>query len=268
MKKITVGIMFMLIMFLAACGESEDAQDVYQKALEAGEKIESAEVDMTMNQIIEGDPAMGSMEMGMDTKTAMTLDPLTMHQAGTITMNMDGMSLDNDMEMYLTNTDLYMYESMSQTWMKMSSDMMPMDLANMEQNPQEQLEMLESFIDEIDFSEEDDYYVFKYDGDGEELFELSQEIIKENFGEGVLGDAGVDIEEVLENMTVHSLYYEVHIDKKTYDTKKLITNMDLDITAEGETLSLQQEMTATYTGINTVDEIEVPQEVIDAAEEL
>lgn len=256
-------------MILAACGASENAEEVYQKALEAGEKMESAELDMVVSQTMEGAGMMGTMNMEMDTKSRMTIDPLAMHQAGTMKMDMDGMEIETDTEMYLTDNGFYMYESMTDTWMKMSSDMMSMDdLMNMEQNPRDQLEMLESFIDDVEFFEEDGHYVFKYDGDGEELFELSQEIVKENFGDSAFSDLGMNVDEVLENMTIHSIYYEIHVDKETYDTKKLITNMDLDMDEAGETVNLKQEMTATYTGINSIDTIEVPQEVIDAAEDL
>lgn len=269
MKKITVGFMILLITVLAACGNSESAKDVYLKAVEAGENMESAELDMVLSQTIEGDPMLGTIVMDIDTKASLTLDPLAMHQKGSVLMDMQGVSIETDMEMYVTETELYMYESMSETWMKMDSSMMPLDMLNMEQSPGEQLDMLESFIDDVEFTEEEDYYVYKFDGAGEEFEELSQELIKLQVGEETFADLGADITEVLENMTIHSIFYEIHIDKTTYDTQKVISTMDFDVNMEGEEpLSLQQEMTATYTGINTIDQIEVPQEVIDAAEEM
>jgi hypothetical protein len=45
-------------------------------------------------------------------------------------------------------------------------------------------------------------------------------------------------------------------------------NMDMVMDVEGETLNMKQDMTADYGGINTLDPIEVPQEVIDAAQEM
>ena len=268
MKKFTVGLAILLMGFLAACGNSENAEEVYQKAVEAGENMESVEMDMVINQTIESDAMEGAMEMEMDTQSSMTIDPLAMHQTGTVNMEMEGMPIETEMEMYLTDTDFYMYESMSQTWLKMSADMMPTEMMNTDQTAQDQLEMLESFIDDIEFVEEDDYYAFKFDGEGEEFAALTEELIKENLGEETFADLGVEISEILEEMTIHSMYYEIHIDKETYDTTKVMTNMDFDMNAEGESLRMNQEMTATYTGINTVDEIVVPQEVIDAAQEM
>lgn len=268
LKKFTVGLAVLLMAFLAACGNSDEAKEVYQKAVEAGEKMESVEMDMVINQTMESDAMEGEMVMDMDTKSAMTIDPLAMHQTGTISMEVEGMPIETEMEMYLTDTDFYMYESMSETWLKMSTDMMPTEMMNTDQTAQDQLEMLESFMDDVDFSEEDDYYVFKFEGEGDEFADLTEELIKENLGEETFADLGVEISEVLEEMTIHSMYYELHIDKETYDTTKVITNMDFDINAEGESLRMNQEMTATYTGINTVDEIAVPQEVIDEAQEI
>jgi len=270
MRKLTLGIMVLFVTMLAACGGNEEAGEVYQKAVEAGKKIESAEIDMVMKQTIEGDPALGAMVMNMDIEAAVTLDPLAMHQTGNMMMEIEGMPIDTEIEMYMTESELYMFESMSQTWMKMDSSMMPAELAGLDQGPADQLDMLEPFMDQVEFTEEDDLYVFKFAGEGEEIEEFTQQIMEENLGEDMFAEFGEDINQVMEDTTIHSIDFELHIDKETYDTKSVIMDLDLEIAAdaEGNTMRLQQEMTAEYTGINTVEKIEVPQEVIDTAEEL
>lgn len=268
MKKLTVGLVVLLMAFLAACGSSDEAQEVYQKAVEAGEKMESVEMNIVINQTMESDALEGEMVMDMAMQSDMIIDPLAMHQTGTISMEVEGMPIETEMEMYLTDTESYMYESMSQTWLKMSADRMPTEMLNTDQTAQGQLEMLESFVDDVNFSEEDDFYVFKFEGEGDEFTDFTEALIKENLGEETIADLGLETSEILEEMTIHSMYYELHINKETYDTTKVITNMDFDINVEGEFLRMTQEMTATYTGINTVDEIVVPQEVIDTAQEM
>ena len=261
--------MVLFVTLLAACGGNEEAVEIYQKAVEAGEKIESAEMDMVMKQTIEGDPTMGAIEMDMDIEAAITLDPLAMHQTGNMKMEIEGMPIDTEIEMYMTESEIYMFESMSQTWMKLDSSMMPAELAGLDQGPADQLDMLEPFMDQVEFTEQDDFYVFKFAGEGEEIEEFTQQIMEENLGEEMFAEFGEDISQVMEDTTIHSIDFELHIDKETYDTKTVIMDLDLEIAADAEgTMRMQQEMTAEYTGINTVEKIEVPQEVIDTAEEL
>lgn len=270
MKKLSLLFIALFMVFLAACGDSQEAQDVYQKAMEAGENLESAEMDMKVSQTMEGDPEMGEMVMDMDMQASVVMEPLAMHQTGTMNMNVGGMPISTDIEMYMADEGMYMYESMSQTWMKMDASMMPTELTSMEQDPTEQLAMLESFMDDVDFSEEDGMYVFKFAGEGDEIKEFTQQYVEEYMGTETFAEAGVDMNEVLDGMTIHSIDYEILIDKETYDTKSVMTNLDIEIAIdeEGNTMRMKQEMTAEYTGINTVDSIEVPQEVIDAAQDM
>src|SRR5699024_6008671 len=156
MKKLLFMGLLALTLVLAACGSSENAEEVYQKAMEASEAIESAEMDMIISQVMESDSGMGEMTMDMDMSATITMDPLEMYQQGSMSMDMDGMPVDTEIEMYMTEEGMYMYEAMSQTWLKMDSSLMPMELSNMEQDPSEQLELLESFVDDVEFVEEDD----------------------------------------------------------------------------------------------------------------
>ncbi len=269
MKKLSLLIIPLFMVFLAACGDSQEAQDVYQKAMEAGEKLESAEMDMKVSQTMEGDPEMGEMVMDMDMQASIVMDPLAMHQTGTMNMDVGGMPLDTEIETYLTDEAMYMFESMSQTWIKMDASMTPAELTNMEQDPTEQLAMLESFMDDVDFSEEDGMYVFKFAGEGDKIKEFTQQYVEEYMGTETFAEAGVEMNEVLDSMTIHSIDYEILIDKKTYDTKSVTTNLDLEVAVEEEdTMRIKQEMMMEYTGINSVDSIEVPQEVIDAAQDM
>lgn len=270
MKKLILVVIVLFVTTLAACGGSQDAKEVYKKAVEAGEKVESAEVDMAISQTMAGDPTMGEIVMNTDMQASMIMEPLSMHQKGNMQMEMQGMPIDTEVEMYMTDEGVYMYDSMSQTWMKFDSSMMPTELANLDQGPTEQLDVLESFVDQVEFSEEDDAYVYKFEGEGDEIKEFTKQLVEGNLGEDTFVEFGADMNQVLEDMTIHSIYYELHIDKESYDTKKVITNLDLEIAAdaEGNTMRIEQEMTADYTGINTIDVIEVPQEVIDSAQEI
>lgn len=268
MKKLMLGLVVLLMTVLAACGGSSggEAEEIYQKAIEAGKKLESAEMELTMHQIVDVGEEFGTMTTEMDSVASFVIEPFAMHQKGNMSMEMEDFPMDMEMEIYATDSEFYMYDSMSNMWMKMDAEMVPNEMA-VDYDFHEQLNILESFIDEIEFKEESDHYVFKYDGDGKKLIDLSQEIIKENMDDTLAG-LGMEASEVFDQMDVHSLYYEILIDKKTYDTKGIIMNLDFEIDIGGETLAIQQEVNATYTGINTIDKIEVPQEIVDEAQEL
>lgn len=270
MRKSIYGIMILIILLLAACGGNEEAEDVYQKAIEAGEKAESAEIEMVMKQTIEGDDHIGSVVMDMNTTSQVIMDPMTMYQKGKISMDMDGLPIDAEIEMYLTENNFYMMETMTNTWLKMDHSMMPDELAKADQPIGDQLEMFESFMDDAEFTGEDDAYVFKFSGEGENVKEFTRVLMEESLGEGVLAELGEDISEIFDDITINSVYFELHIDKDTYDTKTVAMELDLDVVLdeEGTMMNIHQEMTAEYTGINTVDEIIVPQEVIDSAQEM
>lgn len=269
MRKITLLFIALFMVFLAACGDSEEAQDVYQKAVEAGEKLESAEMDMKISQTMEGAPEMGEMVMDMDMQASIVMDPLAMHQKGTMNIEIDGMPVTSESEMYMVEDGIYMFDSANQAWLKMDASMAE-ELSGMDQDPTEQLAMLESFMDDVEFSEEDGQYIFKFSGEGDELIEFTQQYVEEYLGTGIFAEAGADMNEILDSMTIHSIDYEIRIDNKTYDTKSVISNLDFEIAVdeEGNTMRMNQEMNAAYTGINTVDSIEVPQEVIDAAQDM
>ncbi|MHA6251472.1 DUF6612 family protein [Oceanobacillus sp. CAU 1775] len=270
MKKSLLVLAILLTAFLAACGGSEDAKEVYNKAVEASENAESAEIDLTINQTMTGEPMMGELQMDMDMQVAVTMDPIAMHQKGNISMDLQGVPMDTEMEMYMIEDVIYMQDSMSKTWLKLDASTMPAEFANVDQAPNEQLDLLASFVDDVEFIEEDDVYIYKFEGEGDEIEDFTQKLVAGNLNNDTFTELGVDVEELFAEMTIHSIYYELHIDKSSYDTKKVITNIDIElpIDADDNAMRIYQEMTAEYIGIDTIDQIEVPQEVIDSAQEM
>ena len=71
--------------------------------------------------------------------------------------------------------------------------------------------------------------------------------------------------EVMENMEVKSLEYEIFIDKKTFYTNAFNMKMDMTMEVEGEEMHIDQKVKADISKINEIDTIKIPQEILDNA---
>lgn len=271
MKKWIVTIFLVMVSFgLVACGEN--AEKVFNNALEASENMESAEVSIKLDQELSmGDE--GKITITSDMEGSVINDPIAMHQKGIMSMSMDipGMGsevpLDMETEIYLVEDEMYMYESLTGEWIKADSSMIPIDTVTANQpDVSQQLNMMEKYVKDFEFEQLDSEYVFKLTADGEGFKDLSQEMLDEYLPEELTAELG-DLTQLFEDMEIKNLYIEMVIDKETYDLKRYNVDMDMSMTVEGETVDIVQHVKSEYKNINTIDSIEVPQDVKDAAVE-
>ncbi|MFS0672165.1 DUF6612 family protein [Ornithinibacillus sp. 179-J 7C1 HS] len=269
MKKWILATFLVTVSFgLVAC--SENAEDVFTKALEASEAMESAEVSMKLDQELSMGEE-GSITIASDMEGSVINDPLAMHQKGTMSMgmNMQGMEsevpLDMETEIYLVEDEMYMFESLTGQWIKADSSVIPIETLTANQpDVSEQLKMMEKYVEDFEFEAVDEEYVFKLTADGEGFKELSQEMLEDYLPQELTAELG-DISQLLEDMEIKTLYIELVIDNKTYDLKEYNMDMEMSMTVEGETVDIVQHVESEYKNINTIDSIEVPQEVKDSA---
>ncbi|WP_373895132.1 DUF6612 family protein [Virgibacillus sp. CBA3643] len=250
--------------------ESElTAQEVYSEALEASEEMESAEVAMDMSQQISSEADAASIDMESSFDMQMTMDPLAIYQEGTTKMMMDGEEGMPEMalEMYMVDDGMYMYSDQIGNWMKV--DNAAMDAVNamdgQQQDPSEQLKMLEEYADDLSFEQSDDAFILSLNADGEKFNELIQEVMEESLTPEMTQAMGKEGQDAMENMTINSMDYEMFIDKESFDMNAFNMDMDMTMEAEGETVNLVQNVESTYSNINNVDPIEVPEEVEENA---
>ncbi|WP_156291983.1 DUF6612 family protein [Oceanobacillus salinisoli] len=271
MKKwVTVLILALLTAGLAGCGNAEETEEeVYANALEAADAMNSAEVEMEMKQEIEipGEEEVIQMESNMG--GPLVMDPIAMHQKGTMSINMgeltEGM-MDVEQEFYMVDNEIYMFDSLSGQWMKMDDSMMPMELLNSNQmDASEQLSMYEEYVEDLSFEETDDGYLLSLTADAEGVTELTEELLEEMIPEELTAQLGEDAEEVLKNMKINQLLIEMLIDKDTYEMNQYNMEMDMTIVEANEEMNLIQEVKTAYKNINSIDTIEVPQDVMDSA---
>lgn len=241
------------------------AQEVYSKAMEVSEEQKSMHAVIDIDQKI----SMPSQEVEMDSKIKMDMDvivePLAMHQ----NMKMDmGEMGKMDMELYMNESGFFMHDPESGQWIKMPKDMYDEMMAGMggETDPTLDMKMFNEFKDDFKFEQTDDEYILTLSASGDKFSGLMKELM----GSALPADMDMTEEDaqMLENMDVKSLEVVMYIDKETFYTNAFDLDMDMTMKIEEEEMRIVQKMKSVITKINEIDEIVVPQEVIDGAVDL
>ena len=237
------------------------AQEVFEKATAASGEQTSMSADMNIAQLIEipgQDLTMNSkIKMDMD----MIVDPLSMYQKMDVDMGEQGAMA---MEIYMTEEGFFMNDPESDQWMKLPGEMYEDMLGEVgSADPTLDMTMFQEFVEDFKFEQTDDEYILKLSASGDKFSELFKEIAMDNLPAGV--DANADAAELMENINVTSLEYEIFIDKKTFYTNAFNMKMDMTMLVEGEEMRIDQQVDAKLSKINEIDKIEIPQEVLDNA---
>lgn len=103
----------------------------------------------------------------------------------------------------------------------------------------------------------------KLNASGEEY----QELIGEQM-EQMLGQMDMEVQTVLEGMTINEVAYEIFIDKETFLPSVINIDMDLDMEIEGESMNIKSVVDSEYSKYDEIDSITVPAEVIEQAQEI
>ncbi|MFS0577409.1 DUF6612 family protein [Sporosarcina sp. 179-K 3D1 HS] len=238
------------------------AMEVYQKAMEASEDMKSMHAKMDIQQKIE----VPSEDMKMDSKIKMDLDmiiePVAMYQK----MNMDmGEQGSMDTEIYMTEDGFFMFDPESEQWLKFPQEMSDDMMAQMGggADPTPDMEMFKEFADDFQFEQTDDEFILTLTAEGEKFNSLMKQAIADNMPAGM--EMGEEEAEMMENMNVKSLKFEIFIDKETFQTNAFNMDMDMTMAVEGQEMHIIQKMKSIISKINEIEEIEVPQDVLDNA---
>lgn len=288
MKKVFLAMMsLLLILGLAACGSTAKPTDsdkdkgnkkgdsaqsdltleeVFEKSLKASEEMKSFHAKMDIKQEVEheGSPLNVDVNMDMD----VIVDPMALYQKTTTKMEADGESIAEgtlNTETYLTDEGFFMYLENEDTWAKFPSELSDqlMQIPNSQSNPAEQLEQLKTFVEDFSFEQNDKEFILKLTASGEKFEAFLKETALNALPEQMKAN-----EEIINSMKINNVEYEIFIDKENFYTTGLNMIMDSQMKVEEYEIKLHQEMTGTYSNINGIDQIKVPQEAIDNAEEI
>ncbi|MCR1836171.1 hypothetical protein NSA56_17700 [Oceanobacillus caeni] len=272
-KSITLLLLTFAFLGLAACSSGDkEVNEIYNKALEAAEEMNSAEVDIEMKQEMSVPQEEDAMVMESQMSGAIITEPLAMHQKGTTSISM-GEEMDEPMEMeqelYFVDNEIYSYDSITEEWLKMDDSTIPMDFINTEQmDTSDQLNMFKDYVDNLKYEETDEAYIFQFSPNQDEVKNLTEDLLKEIIPEELTSQMGEEITEVLENTEINDLEVEISINKDSYQIEKYHVDMDMKMTVEGEEMNIKQNVNTVYRNINTIEHIEIPKEVKESAKEV
>ena len=281
MKKYFIGAVAGLAVFsLAACGDSATPTDgtteksdltleqVYNNAMERQESLQSVKANMEMEQemamTVDGEEV--QMTSSTNVEMSITTNPLALFLDGTMSMTMDGEeeSFNMPLSMYLTETDgFYMNDMMSGGWVRLPDEMYEDLLAQVGANAdtQEQLQQMEPFLKDLEFSQTDGEYILTLNANGEKFNEMILEQVTGTLGQQL----GEDEQSVIDSTKIEDAKYVITIDKETFDMTKIVMDFVMTIDVEGVLAKVNTLSTMTYSNFNSVDTITIPQDILDTA---
>src|SRR5699024_3014224 len=128
---------------------------------------------------------------------------------------------------------------------------------------QSQLAQFDGLQDGLSVDETDDHYVLKFKSTDDSFDQVFQEAIENNMPP----ELGIDTS-MFEDITFNDVQYELFVHKDNYYMSELNMIMDYDMEIEGEKLNTKQNIKSTYDNYNEIDEIKVPEEVLENAVEM
>lgn len=279
MKRILSGlsISVLSIVLLAACSDTAEPvsdtdskqsnknesnkseltiNEVYEKMMDASEDINSTVMDMEMKQeIIEGDNEPVQTLSTIHSKVVQ--EPIGLEQK--INMTIDDQTIST--EQYMTEEGFYMYEPAQKVWMKYSEgheELMAQLQADSGLDQTQTLSELQSFIEDFTFQQNDEEFILTLKADDDKFNSLVQE---------ELSSAAVELDDV-ENIEINDIEYEIFVDKKTYLPNQMNIVMNINMSADGQKVTLKQDIDTVYSDYNTIDSIAIPKEALEQAVEL
>lgn len=257
---------------MTACGEttSEDGmsvKEILNKSISTMESLDSYSMTMDMSQVMN----MGEEEgMAFDSTAdlSLTMDPMTMKQTTKMDMGDLGMGEEGDFEYlsYFTEKDGFFVEEpgMGQ-WLKLPENMMSdmLAMSDTQLSPEEQLKPFMDYTSNLSVDTMDDSYIITLSGDGVDM----EEFMAQMSGMGIEGMDPM-LSEMMGDIDIQSLNYEIVIDKDTF--YQIESNIDMTISMDimGESIRTEQTIHMNLSEFNAVNPIEVPQDVLENAEEM
>lgn len=240
---------------------SPTAEEVYTKAMEQLDALESTAFNLDMEQITD----FGEDEI-TTTKASVTgeliEEPFTMYQNGSLTMGSPVTGeMDINIEMYVQDEVVYVYEDFFNNWIKGTMD----DLTDIgleigeEQSPFSHVEELDQYIEDFTFKQTEDTFSFTLDTKSDAFHQLIIDGIQE---------FQLDLDEsedLIELIDINQLDYTFIIDQETFNMLSFEIDFTADITEDEEIIAVESTIGAEFSNFNEVDEITIPQEVIDQA---
>ncbi|MBT2687391.1 copper amine oxidase N-terminal domain-containing protein [Bacillus sp. ISL-47] len=200
------------------------------------------------------------MTMDMDMKMDMVLDPIGLYQFMSMTMKEFGEE-NVTTESYLTKDGYYSFDPMFNKWVKYDDEMAKemLSLSDYQMSPTERFELIQRYYKNVKIIENAGTYELHASLSGKGFQDLIDEMLNLS-GLGVEEDIFNGMEIIINKMNIVSI-----IDKKTLYPISDTMDSDMTISAEGEKMNIKQKANNTYSNVNKLEKITIPQHVIDTA---
>ncbi|MCR6111935.1 hypothetical protein HXA35_16430 [Bacillus sp. A301a_S52] len=276
-KSLLTSLSAVTLLSLAACGDttSDDGlsvEEILSKSISTMEELDSYTLSMEMAQTLEGENEEGELEsMSFDStsEVSLTLEPMTMEIVTRMDMGDLGLGEDTNMEFlsYFTEDDgFYIEDPTLGGWVKMGDDFSDdlMAISEMQTSPEDQLKSFEDNITNLSVETTDTSYIISLDGDDLDMNEFLDQI-----GDLGFDDMGLGMDELTEmDMDIENISYKITVDKETFYQTEANIDMTYNMTIMEETISTNQQIHMLLSDFNNIDPIQIPEDVLEEAEEL
>lgn len=232
------------------------SQEMIRKATEASKSLTSFSMDSNVKQHIvmaQGDQKQ-EQNVDMNMKIDVVKEPLAMYYKMKLSM---GDQVQQDIEQYITSNGVY--SNAGGTWAKLPDENKDMLLEQLEQSssPEQQLEQFESIAEQAKVTQEGNEYVLSADLSGDGVKELAKSMLNKAGNNEMAA-------QMLENMKIENIKIAYSVNAETFLPTKSTVQMTMGYEAEGQSISLEMNMTGEISKYNEIAKIVVPQEVLDS----
>ncbi|GJM75698.1 hypothetical protein HMSSN036_79140 [Paenibacillus macerans] len=228
--------------------------ELIQKTTEASKGLKSFSMDASVNQniVVTAGEQKQEQKVDMKMKIDTTKEPLAMYNETQMSIPDSG---EQKFEQYVTEEGIF--TNATGTWTKLPDDQRDQILASMGQsaNLEKQLEQFKAIAGETKVSEEGGEYILAADVSGDSVKELAKTLMSQSGGENEQMAA------MLDQMNIKGIKITYGINKETYLPTKTNVEMTMEMSQDGQSVSLEMKMDSTISKHNEVSEIKVPQEV-------
>ncbi|MFS0726006.1 DUF6612 family protein [Paenibacillus sp. 1P07SE] len=236
-----------------AGGDVPTAEELITNIAAASQALESFSMEMVSDQdmVFDGE----SQNMKMSVKSDMIQNPLTAYQE--MSIEMPGLGETQEVIQYITAEGIYMYTA--DQWMQLPGEADMIAQIQEQASPETQLEYFKAIANETTVTEEGDNYVLTADVSGENVKELSREIMG-----SAGGGADPNMEAMMDQMNIEKMLLVYTVRKDDYLPVTMNIEMSMKMEQDGSTMEMDMKMDSTFSNYNEIDEITVPEEALNA----
>lgn len=231
-------------------------EELIEKSTVASAELQSFSMDMTMKQnisIVEGDQTQ-EQNVDMTIKSDFIKEPLKMFQE----IVMETPEGNQQLTQYITEEGIF--TQVDGTWMKQPDVLLEQMIASLEDSvkPEKQLENFKAIAGDTKITEEGNDYVMTAEVSGDSVKDLAKTLLSQ----GGTGDEQVTA--MIDAMTIKNIKVVSAVDKETFLPTKSHVTMQAEMDQEGVKITFDVDTASTIGKYNEVEEINIPQEALDA----